>query len=200
MDPLTAAAAAAMVANTVASFFQKRPKAPDITGELNNLRALIDEQRQSGLKAIDEDYGNQRAETATNLATRGIYRSPVSQNSFDRLGKARASAKSSFLGDLAGREATLRAGLYSGLLSSQQAAEQLRAQQNAARFGQAGSLFSALLMASLNRQKPEETSTDGTTFPNSVMDQPGSRIPIQGPPVPWTLQMQNLYSNLINPR
>lgn len=165
----------------IGSFFSKRPKAPDISGELNNLRALIDELRQSGLKAIDQDYGNQRGETASNLAARGVYRSPVSQNSFDRLNRARMAARSSFLGDLAGREASLRAGLLGQLVDVNSKYNMLGGQQEAARAGQLASLFSGLLQAGL-KYKMATPSSNG-----EAVSMPPSQ--------PW---QNNYFSNLLS--
>ena len=128
-----------------------RPKfdTPDISGELNNISALFSQLREQSRKNINYEAGQGRGLAASNLAARGVYSSPVSENVFGRLERDRLNAISNSEAEIGAREAQARASLLGQLLGINQQNQIMGNQANANLFGQFGGIGSSLLLASL---------------------------------------------------
>lgn len=127
------------------------PKGPgqiDISGELENIRALFAQARQAARAGIEETGGQQKRVAASDLAARGIFSSPVSENVFGEIRRNTAQQIAQSEGNLAGQEATTRAGLLQSLLGLRTQGDILRGQQDAARAGAFTSLGANLLLGS----------------------------------------------------
>lgn len=104
----------------------------DISGEISQLRALFAEQREIARKGIMSQLGDFQGRTASDLAGRGIYRSPLSEWSFGRNRKAAQSAIGDAFGKISATEAQTIADLLSQLSSQknkQQADSELKKQR-----------------------------------------------------------------------
>lgn len=126
-------------------------KSPDISGELANIAALFEQLRAQNRININREAAQGRTQAASNLATRGTYRSGVAQNTFNALEGERLNAIANSDAQLAGQEAGMRAGLLRTLLGLDADAQQQRAGANAARFGNITGIGSNLLLAQLLR-------------------------------------------------
>lgn len=157
----------------VASFFQKKPKGPDIGGELAKISALFAQMRAQAETNINRQAAQGRSASASNLAARGVYRAPVAEHTFNALEGERLNAIGSANAQLAGQEAGARSSLLSVLLGLNDQAQQRGQQANAARFGGITSIGANLLLAQLLRGgQPGAAGAAQTTAQNSPMQFP----------------------------
>lgn len=154
MDPITIAGLALSAGSLAAGFFNKgsRPKVPDISAELGRIRALYDQARTAARANINAEAATGRQNLASNLATRGILRAPVSAAFGARLEDFRLREIANAEGQIAGQEAGAMTNALAALIGAEQNAQERNAQINAQRFGQLGALGSTLLMAGLNNR------------------------------------------------
>lgn len=131
--------------------FGGRPKAPDISGELANIRALFDQMRAQATSNINYQAGLGRTAAASNLAGRGVYRSGVSENTFNQLERDRLNSIGNANASLAGEQAGMEGGLMRSLLGLNYDAQNRDAQAGAARTGALTGLSSNLLLAMLRK-------------------------------------------------
>ena len=128
---------------------RQRVQAPDIGGELSRIASLFEEARKAQVATVNEQSGQLRRTAASNLAARGIYSSPVSENTFNEIERGRLSAIGQGAGQLAGQEAGLRAELLQALLGQKlgiDLSEQTRRDQvRGGIFGALGGLLPLLL-------------------------------------------------------
>ena len=88
----------------------------DISGEINKIRALYDEQRKNLKSELGQEYSDLNTQSANNAATRGYYSSPVFENILGRNRQAYGRDLASGLAGIGGQEAQTRANLLSALL------------------------------------------------------------------------------------
>ena len=143
---LAALSAAPLIAGL---FGKKRGSSVDISGELANIRAQIAKAREAATANINRHAALGRRSAADNLATRGVYRSPVAENTFGRLEVGRLAAIGEAEGQLAGQQAGLESQLLSALLGYKIQDERSASEANAGRVGAGASLLAQLLMAGL---------------------------------------------------
>lgn len=135
--------------------FGSKPKRQnvDISAEMAKISALFDAQRKATTDAINYEAAQGRTAAASNLAARGIYRSPASQNTFSALDNNRVNAIAQALGQISGQEAQTQGGLLAKLLSMNNDnvnADYANAQAGrSALFSQLGGLGSSLLLRGL---------------------------------------------------
>jgi hypothetical protein len=149
MGALLGAGIGGMAGGTIGGLFSKGPKRPDISGEMAKISAMFQELREQSIKNINREAAKGRAQSASNLAARGVYRSGVSQNTFNALEGERVNAIATSNAQLAGQEAQLRAHLLGQLLGMDQSAQANAAQISAGRAGALSGISSQLLMAAL---------------------------------------------------
>lgn len=128
---------------------KKRSSVPDISGEMAKIDALFARMSELGTKNINREAGKGRGLAASNLASRGTYRSNVAENTFNALEGERLAALSNLEANLAGQQAETRSGLLRALLGMTADANARQDAQSAARWGTVGSLGSSLLLAQL---------------------------------------------------
>jgi hypothetical protein len=158
-------------------FGGKRQKQFDISGELGRIGDLYAQARESARAAVNREAALGRRNTADNLAARGVYRSPVAENSFGRLEERRLGAIADVEGSLAGEEARTKAGVLSAGLGYAAAEEDRRMQRTAAIAGGVSSLGNSLLFfgpGATPEPKPATTPFFQPTFLESVAAPLGS--------------------------
>jgi hypothetical protein len=133
----------------VGSLFSKKPKAPDISGELAKISALFAQLRVQNTANINRESALGRGQAANNLAARGTYRAPVAENTFTALENNRVNSIANSDAQLAGQEAGIRANLLNSLLGYNLDYQKMGAQNDAARTGALTGLASNLLMAKI---------------------------------------------------
>ena len=172
MDPLTIAALALTVGTTAYSIFGPKPKqkVPDISAELGRIRALYEQAKAAARANINAEAATGRQNLASNLATRGILRAPVSAAFGARLEDARLREIANAEGQLAGQEAGSLSQALAALIGAEQTAQQRNEEIRAARFGQLGALGSTLLQAGL-ANRPGVRTAPGTAGASSVTPQ-----------------------------
>lgn len=145
------AATALQAAGTARSLLSK-PKSisvPDISGELARIRAYYDQAAATARANLKQEAGEQRGLAASNLAARGIYSSPVSENVFGRMREALGRDIATSEANIGVQSANAQAQALGALLGANQQAQQFNAQQQAQRqaaiYGGLGSLGSSLL-------------------------------------------------------
>jgi len=153
----------------IGGLFGSKPKTPDISGELARISGLFAQLRAQQEVNINRQAGQGRRAAASNLAARGIYRAPVSENVFGQLESDRLNSIATANAQLAGQEAATRSRLLESLLGIQIGADQRAAQVDAARTGQLTGLSSSILMALLQRGAgaPSFSSPKMTALPAS---------------------------------
>lgn len=100
----------------------------DVGGELKRIQNLYDEQRAYAKEVAAQQLTDLNRQASSNLATRGIYDSPVSEYVY---GANRAEAQKSLasaLAGIAGSEASARSNIFNSLMGYQQQ-DALRKQQ-----------------------------------------------------------------------
>lgn len=150
--PLPLLIPAALTAGSlIAGALQKKPKGPDISGELARIDGLFARMRELGTANINKEAGKGRGLAASNLASRGTYRSNVAENTFNALEGERLGAIGNLEANIAGQEAQTRSGLLRALLGMDDEARQRNAANTAGRFGAVTSIGANLLLAQLLR-------------------------------------------------
>ena len=138
-------------------FGGSKRKSIDISAEIAKIKALYAENRQAAIAAINKEAAQGRTAAASNLAVRGIYRSPVSERTFNLLEDARLSAIGQASGRIAGEQAGVQAQLLQMLTGQGIQDQQLREQRRAALFGVLGGVGGSLLAGGArNYQKPQQ--------------------------------------------
>lgn len=186
---------------TIGGMFSKKPKGPDISGELARIGALFEAMRAQARVNINREAATGRSAAANNLAARGTYRSPVAQGSFNALEGERLNALASSDAQLMGQEAQLRSGLLRELLGLDAAAKLQGQQQDAARTGAFTGLASNLALAALLRgNTPAGPSGVVPTGPQIFA--PAASVPLmqqplyagpQATPIPFAPQSINRW-------
>lgn len=167
--PFMAIPAAISAASAIGGFLQKpqRVSIPDISAELARIRSYYETARQNAIANIKHEAGQMRGQAASNLAARGIYRAPVSENVFGRLREATGRDIATAEANIGVQSADAQSRALAALLGAQQQAQQFNAQAQAQRqaaiFGGLGSLGSALLQYGMNRPT---TTGSPTAYPN----------------------------------
>lgn len=133
----------------IGGLFGSKPKAPDISGELAKISALFDQLRAQNRVNINRDAAQGRTAAANNMATRGTYRSGVSNVGFNALEDSRLNALANSDAQLAGQEAGVRANLLNQLLGLNKDYQLMGAQSDAARTGAITGLAGNLLLNQL---------------------------------------------------
>jgi hypothetical protein len=133
----------------IGGLFAKKPKAPDISGELAKISALFEQLRAQNRVNINRDAAQGRTAAANNMATRGTYRSGVSNVGFNALEDSRLNALANSDAQLAGTEAGVRADLLGKLLGLNSSYQMMGAQSDAARTGAITGLAGNLLLNQL---------------------------------------------------
>lgn len=136
-------------AGLAGSLLQKRPGLPDISGELAKIDGLFARMSQLGTDRINKESAKGRGLAASNLASRGTYRSNVAENTFNALEGERIGAISDLEANIAGQQAATRSNLLRALLGLNIDAQNQRAQQNAGRWGALTSLGANMLFPQL---------------------------------------------------
>ena len=149
MGALLGAGIGGMGGGTIGGLFAKKPKKMDIGGELARIQAMFEAMRAEGAKAINREAGQGRAAAANSMATRGTYRAPVANATFDKLEGERLNSIASMNANLLGAEAKLRSELLSQLMGYDVMAQQQASQVDAARTGQLTGMSAAVLQAAL---------------------------------------------------
>lgn len=155
--PFLAAGAALGAAGTIGSLLSKpqRMSVPDISAELARIRAYYDQASATARANLKQEAGEQRGLAASNLAARGIYSSPVSENVFGRMRDALGRDIATSEANIGVQSANAQANALGALMGAQQQASQFNAQQQAQRqaaiYGGLGSLGSSLLSFGLSR-------------------------------------------------
>lgn len=126
------------------AFNQKRTQVPDIGAELARIRQLYAEARAQATQEAMRAGQELRGQAAQNLATRGILRSPVSENVFGKVTENTQREIGRATGQLALGEAQAMSGALGQLLQLNMAAQERRSQQDAARFGAIGGAVGSL--------------------------------------------------------
>ena len=126
-------------------FGGSKRKSIDISAEIAKIKALYAENKQAAIAAINQEAARGRSATASNLAARGIYRSPVSEGTFNLLEDARLAAIGQASGRIAGEQAGVQAQLLQMLTGQGIQDQQLREQQRAALYGALAGLGGSLL-------------------------------------------------------
>lgn len=186
MNPLLIAGGLSTAAGLAGSLLSKpqRVSVPDIGAELARIRAYYDQAAAVARQGITQRAGEARGQTAANLAARGVYSSPVSENVFGKLesDKQRNLAESDSQIGLGSAQAQAQA--LGALFGAQQQAAQYnvaqQAQRQAAIYGGLGSLGSSLLgfgLSGMGGQQP----------------MPGSG-PVGVPGSPFATNTQNLVN------
>lgn len=129
---------------------------PDISAELARISGLFAQARQAAIATIEQRGQAERGLIASNLAARGILRSPVSEAVFARQREAIGQDIAAVSGQIAGQEGMASAQVLQGLMASTQRAQfanlQLEQQRAQAITGSLGAIGGALLSAGLNSQ------------------------------------------------
>lgn len=173
MGALLGAGIGGMAGGTIGGLFSKGPKRPDISGEMAKISAMFQELREQSIKNINRESGKGRAQSASNLAARGVYRSGVSQNTFNALEGERVNAIATSNAQLAGQEAQLRAQLLGQLLGMDQTAQLQQGQVEAGRAGALTGISSQLLMAALMSRGLGQPQAQGRTFSPQTVSRGG---------------------------
>ncbi|MDD5657620.1 MAG: hypothetical protein PHF00_10260 [Elusimicrobia bacterium] len=139
----------------------KGVETPNISGELAKITALIEQMKAAGRVDINNEAVAGRRTQSNNLATRGTYRSPVAQNVYNALEGERLKAIASMEGQLAGQEASLRAGFLDKLLGYNMAAQLDRRQRDAAIAASLSGFGGSLLNAYWQKPKQNQDSEIG---------------------------------------
>lgn len=156
--------------------FGKKHKAnlPDISGELARISALFEKARKASIENIKQQAGQTRKQSASNLASRGILRSRVSEHTFGEIDRAKLAAIGQAEGHLAGQEAGISARLLQSLMGQSFAADQLeqqrRQQGQAGLFGALGGILPLLMQAGAGGRAG--VGAPGPTLPAATL--PGS--------------------------
>jgi hypothetical protein len=166
MDPFTIGGLV-LGAGGLAGSLLSKPKSvavPDISAELARIQALYEQARQNAVANIKYEAGQTRAQAASNLASRGIYRAPVSENVFGKLRESTGRDIATTEANIGVQSADAQSRMLQALLGAQQQASQYNAQQQAQRlssiYGGLGSLGSALFSYGMN--KPGQTDGQGS--------------------------------------
>lgn len=123
----------------------------DISAELAKISALFEKARAAGVAGVNRQAEKGRVSAASNLAARGVYRSPASQNTYDSIEAARLGGISDVEGQIAGQEAGTQSQLLQTLLGINVAERNRAAQAKAQRFGALGGVGTNVLLAMLLR-------------------------------------------------
>lgn len=148
--------AAGIGASLYGAMNQKRPSVPDIGAEIARIRQLYAEARAQATQEAMRVGQDLRGQAAQGLATRGILRSPVSENVFGRIREETQREVGRQTGRLAEAEAGAIGGALGQLLQLNMAAQEKRAQQDAARWGAVAGGIGALGDVAQNFQTPME--------------------------------------------
>ena len=182
MNPLLIAGGLSTAAGLAGSLFSKpqRMNIPDIGAELARIRAYYDQAALVARQGITQRAGEARGQTAANLAARGVYSSPVSENSFGRLEAEKQRNLAESDASIGMGSAQAQAGALGTLFGANQQAQQYNAQQQAQRqaaiYGGLGSLGTSLLGFGLSG------------------GQPGAGGPVGVPGSPFATNSQNLVN------
>lgn len=169
------------IAGGLGLFGKKKNTMPDISGELAKISSLFAQLRQNNTDNINYQAGQGRRAAASNLAARGIYRAPVSENTFNQLEGDRLRSIASSNASLAGQEAGLRSSLLNALLGYNLKANQLANQGTSQVIGSLGNIGGSLLLANLMKGRTAGTGAGGVSYnpppaANYVM-RPEDRLP-----------------------
>ena len=134
---------------------RRSPPQINIQAELARIEAIYAKAGQAAIANIKREAGQARRATASNLAARGIYTSPVSENSFGALNEAMLASIGQAEGQIAGESASMQAQILQSLAAQQQAQEyqeyQRREQARASMFAALGGLGTNLFVGALSR-------------------------------------------------
>ena len=140
---------------------KRKQRKIDIGAELARIRGLFESQRSQAEASIRRASGQQRGRVANNLAARGILRSPVSENSFQRVREAELAAVGQSNAQIGAAQANAESRLLSQLLGLRFAQEQQADQRRASLFGTLGSISGNLLLANLMKGGGQEYASGG---------------------------------------
>lgn len=171
---------------SVGGMFGKKRKGPDISGELARIGELFAQARAAARAEITADFNDRRTLTASNLAARGTYSSPVSEASFGALESARSRAFGAAEGQLSAQEAKTRGDLLGVLLGMDAQASRGRDQASAALYGQIGSIGTSLLLASMLKTPGQAPTGNGAGY--GGVYRPGGFVPGAGSAQPSFFQ------------
>ena len=186
----------ALAGGSLLKSFLDRPSTntPDISGELNKIRALFDEMRAQATKNINIQAAQGRRASASNLATRGTYSSPVAEHVFGQLEADRINAIANSEAQIGGQEANMRSSLLSQLLGMNQRGQEMRNQADASIWGNIGGLGSSLLMADLTKGPGTPQPNQAPVPQSTSMGQSANYLPQQ-----YYQQSSNPYFKIFNP-
>jgi hypothetical protein len=169
---------------------KKSAPGPDVSGELARIGALFESMRGTAVSGINADAARTRRATASNLAGRGIYRSGVSENSFNELDRVRTDAIAQALAHISGQEASVRAGVLGKQMDYANADKLRQEQARSAKTSQIAGLGSSLLLAALmGPAGPAATGAGAATGASGLPMGP------TGPSFMDYLRQQQLYEN-----
>lgn len=156
------------------AFNQKRPQVPDISAEIARIRSLYAEAREQARQEVIRTGQDLRGQAAQGLATRGILRSPVSENVFGRIREETIRETGRQTGRIAEAEAGAIGGVLGQLLQLNMAAQERRSQQDAARWSAVAGAVGGLGNVAQNFSTPPRVPQQGF----APMAQPGQFGPI----------------------
>lgn len=151
--PLPIGVPIALTAAGLAASFLNKPGggAPNISGELGKIDDLFAKLRAQSAVNINRESAQGRRQAANNMATRGVYSSPVSEHTFNAIEDSRLNALATSEAQIGGQEAEMRSGLLRQLLGMDAEAKQRKDAVNAGRWGAVTGIGSNLLLAQLLR-------------------------------------------------
>ena len=133
----------------------KKGRVPDISAEIARINALFERARAAQIASINRQAQLGRGAAASNLAARGVYSSPVSQNVFGGLEEARLGAIGEAEGRLAGQQAETEAKLLQALTGASIDDADRRDQARQGIFAALAGLGGSLLQGSLQGRDPQ---------------------------------------------
>ena len=151
-------------AGLVGSFLNKpNYNTPDISGELKKISELFAQMRAQAETSINRQAALGRAQSANSLAARGVYSSPVSEHTFNRLEDSRLNSIADANAQIGGQEANARSSVLGTLLQLNARNQDMRNQANAARWGSLTGLGAnlGLMGLSMPNASPAPAATGG---------------------------------------
>ena len=171
----------------------KYPKASqiDISGELAKLDAIYEQSRQQSQNVLRNQLTELNKNTASSLASRGIYSSPISQAAYNQTNRTYQNALSSLLAESYNAQAQARANLTAKLAEARAKAEQDAAvakyEQKLRNQGVWSNLLGSISGAGLHNMLGAPAQANISQIPQTPQINPNSNIYLGNP----FLQTQN---------
>lgn len=203
MDPFTAAAFALQAGTTAASFLQKpkRVEVPDVSAIMARIQALYAEYAKNAAANIQQMGAENLKASAADMASKGIYRAPVSAAIGQREREATQRAVATSNAQIGAQSAGAQSQMLGQLLEAQQGAGRYNAALDLARqqdiYKGLGSIGTSLL--SYGMQRPDTSAASKGPYYGmqsrqySPWEIPGYQIP------PGQLMTSNLIPATLDP-